>query len=482
MIQIRHALIAAVALVFAGDVVYAGQAPGSSDETDVPVSGKDRVYLADQFSNTVSVVDPANSKLLGVIKLGDLTPANLSPVYKGQLLVHGMGYSPDHRTLDVVSIGSNSVTFIDTASNAVKHIEYVGRSPHEAMFTPDGREVWVTIRGEDYVQVLDGRTYKPKLRIPVPNGPGMTIFSPDGAYGYVCSSFSPETVVVSTNSHKIVGRVPQPSPFCPDIAATPDGQQIWQTLKDVGKVQVFSARPPFKVIAVLDTGPITNHVNFARTAKGQFAYVTVGGLNVVKVFTTDAEPKLVATIPTGDLPHGLWPSGDGTRIVVGLENANAVSVIDTGNNTMIATIASGQAPQGMVYIPQAVPTGDGLAHLEPLGSLAEAAHLTLGVPGSSTVLTTVTVNNQGLVDLIQAAATGLEPKHAYVLATSLKADGYGPLTPIARFMSNPAGAAIIDAVGALRAALAGNSTAPRQYLVIAPEAEGQPMAPVQVSR
>ena len=108
-----------------------------------------------------------------------------------------MGFSPDHRTLAVVSIGSNSVTFIDTATNAVKHITYVGRSPHEAFFTPDGKEVWVTVRGENYVAVLDGTTYEEKTRITVPNGPGMQIFSPDGTYGYVCSSFTPETVVIA---------------------------------------------------------------------------------------------------------------------------------------------------------------------------------------------------------------------------------------------------------------------------------------------
>ena len=38
------------------------------------------------------------------------------------------------------------MTFIDTATNAVKHITYVGRSPHEAFFTPDGKEVWVTVK------------------------------------------------------------------------------------------------------------------------------------------------------------------------------------------------------------------------------------------------------------------------------------------------------------------------------------------------
>ena len=76
---------------------------------DRPISSQDRFYTSDQFSNTVSVIDPSTNRLLGVIKLGHLTPANLSPLYKGQLLVHGMGFSPDGRTLAVISIGSNSV-------------------------------------------------------------------------------------------------------------------------------------------------------------------------------------------------------------------------------------------------------------------------------------------------------------------------------------------------------------------------------------
>lgn len=223
---------------------WAGQAPGAASEPDVPLNHHDRVYAAEQFSNTVSVTDPAAGTLLGVIRLGDPAPGNLSPLYRGQLLVHGLGFSPDRRTLAVVSIGSNSVTFIDTATNAVKHVTYVGRSPHEAFFTRDGREVWVTVRGESHVAVLDGHTYEEKTRIAVPNGPGMQIFSPDGRFGYVCSSFTAETVVISVATHEIVGRVPQASPFCPNIAASPDGTQVWFTLKDVGKTTVFDAVPP----------------------------------------------------------------------------------------------------------------------------------------------------------------------------------------------------------------------------------------------
>jgi YVTN family beta-propeller protein len=357
-------LLAAIALA---GVPYAwgGQVPAASSDPDIPISHHDRVYSAEQFSNTVSVTDPADNTLVGAVHLGDPLPASFSPLYKGQLLVHGMGFSPDHHTLAVVAIGSNAVTFLDTATNAVKHTTYVGRSPHEAFFTMDGKEVWVTVRGENYVSVLDGTTYEERTRIIVPNGPGMTIFSPDGKYGYVCSSFTPETDVITVADHKIVGKVQQASPFCPNIAATPDSTQIWFTLKDTGKTQVFNAQPPFNLLKTLDTGPISNHVNIVRNANGMFAYVTVGGLNEVKVFRTDNFEQ-VATIPTGKLPHGIWPSGDGTRVYVGLENEDRIAAIDTLKNKVIATIPGGQAAQAVVYVPNAVSDGpgtEGLAHL-----------------------------------------------------------------------------------------------------------------------
>jgi YVTN family beta-propeller protein len=462
--------------------VLAGQAPAAASAPDVPVSARDRVYLSDQSSDTVSVVDPSTNTLLGVIRLGQSDAGTLSPLYTGQLLVHGMGFSADHRTLVVVSVGSNSVAFIDTATNAVKHVTYVGRAPHEAFFTPDDREVWATVRGEDYVSVIDALTYREIRRITVPYGPGMTIFSPDDRFGYVCSSFTPETVVIERHTHRIVGRVKQFSPFCPDIAATPDGTQIWETLKDTGRTEVFSARAPFNIIAVLDTGPITNHVNIARNRLGQFAYVTVGGLNEVKVFTTTEHPTLVATIPTGDLPHGIWPSGDGTRVYVGLENADAVAAIDTLTNRVIATIHSGESPQGMAYVPDAVPEGNGTANLLPLGSAGEAAHLVL-TDMRGNARSTVAVNNQGLTDLFEAAVTGLEPGTTYTISLASNPDGGGLREPLATFKANPAGAAIVTGITQLRAMISSDAGAgTRRYLVITQNTSISDGTVVQVQR
>ena len=464
----------ALSLLLTGILEVAAASP------EIPVSSRDRFYTSDQFSNTVSVIDPASNTLLGVIRLGDPTPANLSPLYRGQLLVHGMGFSPDHRTLLAVSIGSNSVSFIDTGTNAVKHTAYVGRSPHEAFFTPDGREVWVSIRGENVILVLDAQTYQQTARIEVPNGPGMTIFSPDGTYAYVCSSFSPETVVIQTKDRAIVGRVKQESPFSPDIAATPDGKQVWLTLKDVGRTMVFDARPPFAVQKVLNTGPITNHVNIARTAAGQFAYVTVGGLNQVKVFRTDSFEQ-VAAIPVGAMPHGLWPSGDGTRMYVGLENADAAAVIDTSSNTVVANVPLGQGPQGVAYVPNAVPEGTGTQNLQPLGAAGNLTQLALS-SADGAGKAQVTLFDQGLVQVLQAAITGLEAKQPYVLALATDAAGAGTLQPLAAFMSNPAGAAIVNAIGPIRQMVQADAGAARRYLVIAPGTAVQPGRPVQVQK
>jgi YVTN family beta-propeller protein len=481
---------------------WAGQAPGAASDPDIPISHHDRVYSAEQFSNTVSVTDPVDNKLLGTIRLGDPLPDNLSPLYHGQLLVHGMGFSPDHRTIAVVSIGSNSVTFIDTATNSVKDVTYVGRSPHEAFFTPDGSEVWVSVRGENYVSVLDGMTFKEKSRIIVPNGPGMQIFSPDGKYGYVCSSFNPETVVITVADHKIVGRVPQSSPFCPNIAATPDGTQVWFTLKDTGRTQVFNARPPFNLLKTLDTGPITNHVNIARNANGMFAYVTIGGLNEVKVFRTDNFEQ-VASIPVGKLPHGVWPSGDGTRVYVGLENDDEVTAIDTLTNKVIATSPIGQAPQALVYVPNAMPGDVGIGNaamtvspevapggtetkgLQSLGIAGGAVRMTMVPVGRNKTTTgepptSVTLFDQGLVQVLEAAVTGLEPKKHYLLALSTEPTGTGTLQPLETFITNPAGSAIVNAIGPIRQVTRGEDKNPRRYLVIALGTAEEYGPPIQV--
>jgi YVTN family beta-propeller protein len=233
----------------------------------------------------------------------------------------------------------------------------------------------------------------------------------------------------------------------------------------------------------MDTGPITNHVNFAHNANGTFAYVTVGGLNAIKVFRTDTFAQ-IATIAVGNLPHGIWPSGDGSRVYVGLENADTLAAIDTMTNKVIANIPIGQAPQAIAYVPNAVPEGAGSDNLQPLGVAGQTVHLTLstlrGAKSGEKAPTSVTLFDQGLIQVFQAAATGLEPGKPHIVGLSEHADGRGPIQPLAAFMTNPAGSAIVNVVGPIRQLVVTESKSERRYLVISEGTAAVPGTVVQL--
>lgn len=85
---------------------------------------------------------------------------------------------------------------------------------------------------------------------------------------------------------------------------------------------------------------------------------------------------------------------------------------------------------------------------------------------------------KSLLQILQAAVTGLNPKKLYVLALAQDPSGGGVLQPLASFMSNPAGAAIVNSVGPIRQVIEATAKESRRYLVIAsgtPKDLGRPV-------
>jgi hypothetical protein len=123
---------------------------------------------------------------------------------------------------------------------------------------------------------------------------------------------------------------------------------------------------------------------------------------------------------------------------------------------VIASSPIGQGPQAITYVPNAVPNGYGTQGLQPLGVAGNVTRISLVPPNHDKAMndtnapTSISLFDQGLVQVLQAAVTGLEPKHPYVLALSLNPNGSGALGPMQQFMTNPAGSAIVNTVGPLR--------------------------------
>jgi hypothetical protein len=81
--------------------------------------------------------------------------------------------------------------------------------------------------------------------------------------------------------------------------------------------------------------------------------------------------------------------------------------------------------------------------------------------------------SQHLIDHLDGTAP-------YVLALATQPDGGGSIEPLAAFTTNPAGSAIVNAVGPIRQIVENVESAQRRYLVIVAGTADKVGAPVQV--
>lgn len=250
-------------------VVMAGMLPSGIAEAGT-------VYVANEVSNTVSVIDTSTNRVAATINLGDEN--HHRPLYNGIIDAHGANLSPDGRLLAVTGRGSSNVIFIDTATNKVVADILVGREPHVPTFTPDGREAWITVRGRDYIAVVDTKTLQATRYVKAMNGPGMLWFSPDGRRAYISSQKEADLWMLEVPTLSVI-TVAVAGNFSPFIKVAPDGKEVWVTHKTVDKVSVVAA-DSLNVLKVIDVGARPNHVEFVRSGGRDLAYVTIGKSNL----------------------------------------------------------------------------------------------------------------------------------------------------------------------------------------------------------
>src|SRR5438128_2273948 len=212
-------------------------AAGMGDAAAQParIEPNDRVFITNEDSNTISVIDPKSNTVDTTINLtsfdedprppfrfvtGGVIPPHAAmihkPLYHGCIDAHGAVPSPDGRLLATSGRGSSNIYLIDAVTrkvignrpNPIAGAEsinperlssgiLVGREPHEPTFTRNGKELWVTLRGEDRIAILDverairqasGVESGAILRyLDTINGPAQVWFDAKGALAFVAS-------------------------------------------------------------------------------------------------------------------------------------------------------------------------------------------------------------------------------------------------------------------------------------------------------
>ncbi|HXG17355.1 MAG TPA: YncE family protein [Calidithermus sp.] len=337
--------------------------PRGAEAQPAPIEPEDRVFIANEDSNTISVIDPRSNTVDTTINLtsfdedprppfrlvtGGVTPAHGAmihkPLYHGAIDVHGVVPSPDSRLLATAGRGSSNVYLIDTVARKVignaanpqagpttnpERLTsgiLVGREPHEPTFTRNGRELWIAVRGEDRLAILDVeaalrqspgavRQYVATL-----DGPAQVWFSADGSVAFVVSQKVSQVDVLAVNADgqgrsrparlaTLDIKAEDPFGFTPFLKTSPDGREVWFSHKLADRVSARSTAAPWSVLDTVSLGAMArpNHLEFVENAGGRVVYVSLARVD-------DGGPGGAASSRIAIIDRGARP---GTRQVVG---------------------------------------------------------------------------------------------------------------------------------------------------------------------
>ena len=288
-----------------------------------------KVYVANESSNSVSVIDGTEFKPLG--EIDTLNHAT-----------HDLSLTRNGKQLWATNLASGRISVIDTDAMETVASIFTGNRAHVVTLTNDNRQAWVANIGNDTISIIDTKIYRILGTIPVGKGPMGIAFSKDGRLAYV-STKDKHVNVVDTTAHQVIKRIPVgPNPHF--LVLGPDGR-IWGT--NTGSQEIYTINPETNDIEnIVEVGPAPQQIAFAfKGTAGPNAYVTVAGLNKVIVVSANTDtPQIRGQIDVGEGPNGIWANSVGTRLYVGHTRSNDLKILDTGTNQTLATIPVGRKP------------------------------------------------------------------------------------------------------------------------------------------
>ena len=166
--------------------------------------------------------------------------------YKLNRIIHAgadpeqLAISADGTRLYVANEDTETLSVVDVASGKVIAAVKVGEEPEGVTIRPDGKVVYVTCEGDGAVFAIDTQTNKLLKRIPVGPRPRSVGFLPDGSRGYVSLENEGAIAVFDAKQQKFLrliklegqGNTPKPRPM--GIAVNPDGSTVYVTAGSFG--------------------------------------------------------------------------------------------------------------------------------------------------------------------------------------------------------------------------------------------------------
>ena len=284
-----------------------------------------RVYVTNNGANTVSVVNRNNNTVI------DSIPVGKSP--------YGVTATADGRVY-VADFGESSVSVIDSTTDQVARTITVGMNPVAIAATPNGSTVYVTNNGSSTLSVIDGLTGTVKASVTVGFYPIGVALSPNGSRVYVANQGSQSVSVIDTSKNAVIATVGlADKPW--GLAMAPDGSNLYVTM-DSGEVA--------RIVTATNTGADSigvglHAVGIAITPDGTTVLVASNiATNAISVIDTGTNSVVKTISLDGGNPQMISITPDGSRAYVSSSNAARVWAIDIASRKIVGTVnVEGQA-------------------------------------------------------------------------------------------------------------------------------------------
>ncbi len=269
------------------------------------------------------------------------TPQTLPPIVAVGDNPRGMALTPGGLKLYVANYSSGTVSVIDTTRGVVTATIPVGAGPVDVAVSPDGTSAYVSCETEKSVSVIDTAADTVVWTVTgLPAWPEDVAVTADSRYVYVAhwNNVYHLTRINVENSYA-ASFLTSPSRACQGITMHPGKPEAYLSYysffwrKAVGVLNLADDS-----LAAALPGPDLNW-GVAVDTSGEYLYVASPRTNAVSAFTI-ADRTQRASVAVGSNPRGVAPGPDG-RIYVANLGSDDVSVIDSGANSVVATIAAG---------------------------------------------------------------------------------------------------------------------------------------------
>lgn len=275
-------------------------------------------------------------------------------VITGLLLAMSAGASAAGQRVYVANEYSNTVSVIEPVARTIVATVPTGSRPQNVNVDPQGRFFYVTVlftkESDDLVQVFDVTTNAMLTSVVVGHEPTYIVPSPTGTRLYVASKAASTVSVIAVpefkriETIKLMGKGPQ------GPAITPDGKTLLTPNGRSGDVSVINLERGIVDLITLPPGARPMAIGISQN--GQIAYVTDAGLN--QVHKIDIAGKAVLgslSVGGGPMQTPMHP----TRpfLYIPCMDAAAVYKVDVNTWRVDKVIVVGRGAQGIAY------TGDG---------------------------------------------------------------------------------------------------------------------------